>query len=104
MTGKNHIGAISEAKACVWLLSQGFYVFNNIMAHGPADLIAWDSSDNTIILIDVKTIRFNIKKDGTKVYPNPYNKYNIQHPNVKCLAYSPDEDLFMWYVDGIFQS
>ena len=94
---KNVIGSVSELKAIIWLLEQGYEVFNNVRAHGSADLIAWDEEQNIFLAIDVKTIKPYIKKDGTKSYFIG-NKSNIKD-NVTYLGYNPDEDLFMWCGD-----
>lgn len=55
MLRSKHRGAYSEFAATNWLLAQGYEVFRNVSAHGPADLIAWNPITDERIFVDVKT-------------------------------------------------
>lgn len=46
-------GAFNEIMATAWLLKDGYYVFRNVSAHGPIDLIAMKQSE--VHYIDVKS-------------------------------------------------
>lgn len=59
---KKHTGTLSEIKACVWLIENGYEVFRNISQYGPIDLIA--IKDGEIIKIDVTTANLYKKADG----------------------------------------
>jgi hypothetical protein len=102
------IGAISELKAQTWLMEQGYEVFKNIKPSGPADLIAWDIKTDTLLKIDVKTVRVYIKKDGTK----NYNFSSLGNANLKTikdrtiegihyLGYCEEENRFLWFSEVI---
>jgi Holliday junction resolvase-like predicted endonuclease len=102
------IGALSELRAQAWLMEQGYEVFKNIKPSGPADLIAWDIKSNTILKIDVKTVRIYIKKDGSKnynfsslgnVYLESKNKRAIE--GIHYLGYCEEENRFLWFSDSI---
>lgn len=71
-----HKGAISELRACTWLLDNGFEVFRNVSQHGIADLVAWKPRSNEFIAVDVKTVNTAISNrvDGTIVLCYLYNK------------------------------
>ena len=47
-------GCVSEHKAMVWLIEQGYEVYENISAEGPFDLIAIRPGET--IYVDVKTV------------------------------------------------
>ena len=59
------LGTVNELIATIWLLNQGYFVFSSAMPHGPADLVAWKPETKEILMIDVKTVRRYLKKDGT---------------------------------------
>jgi len=63
---KNRIGDISEHKAVVWLLEQGYEVFRNECCSGPIDIIALNIETQEILKIDVKTGAIYIREDGTR--------------------------------------
>lgn len=56
----NRKGAVNELLAGAHLLSQGYDVFRNVSADGPADLVAinWNTGDR--IAIDVKSNGFSV--------------------------------------------
>ena len=56
MKDTNRTGDISELKAVVWLLEQGYEVFRNVGCTGPIDIVA--IKDGITTLIDVKTLKF----------------------------------------------
>ena len=86
-------GQISELKAQVWLLEQGYEVFSNVKPAGPVDLIVWNPETSEVILIDVKTVRPIIKADGAKVYTN---STWTKPDGVRLLFYCPEEDRLFW--------
>lgn len=90
----NTTGFISELKAKLWLIDQGYDVFENIKPVGPIDLIAFDPETEEVILIDVKTIRTTLKADGSKAYNVPKTK---KVNSVKYLGFNPDENEFIWF-------
>lgn len=47
------VGALSELRACVWLIEEGWEVYRNVTAHGLGDIIAF--RDGEMIHADVKT-------------------------------------------------
>ena len=48
-----HRGAITELRACSWLLAEGYEVFRNVSAFGPVDVVA--IKDGVTRYIDVKS-------------------------------------------------
>jgi hypothetical protein len=54
----HHQGAVSELRAAIWLLNQGYEVFRNVSAHGPMDLVAIKGQE--ILRLDVKTLEKHI--------------------------------------------
>lgn len=60
-----HTGALSETLAIVWLLRQGFEVFQNVSAHGPADLVGWIPG-GVPNLYDVKTLSMSPGSSGRR--------------------------------------
>ena len=104
-TGKiSKTGTISELKAQIWLLNQGYEVFQNVKPSGLFDLIAWHKDKNQLLKIDVKTVRIYAKKDGTKSYifsglgavGNTCADANIKD-GVVYLGYCEEEETFIWY-------
>ena len=67
MTRNNkHIkGDQAELIAQEFFIKKGFYVFNNISQHGPADMVVLDN-DGYTLLIDVKAVSLR-EKNGWKV-------------------------------------
>ena len=49
---EKHKGALSELRACAWLLDQGYEVFRNVSDHGLVDIVA---------LKNGKTFYFDVK-------------------------------------------
>ena len=63
---KKHIkGDQAELIAQEFFIKKGYYVFNNISQHGPADMVVLDN-DGNIILVDVKAVSLR-EKNGWKV-------------------------------------
>ena len=63
---KKHIkGDQAELIAQEFFIKKGYYVFNNISQHGPADMVVLDN-DGYTLLIDVKAISLR-SKNGWKV-------------------------------------
>lgn len=97
-------GAISELKAQIWLLEQGYEVFSNVKPTGIFDLIAWHREKQQILKIDVKTVRVYNKKDNTKSYVfsglgcvgNVGADAKLKD-GVVYLGYCEEEDTFIWY-------
>jgi arginyl-tRNA synthetase len=99
-----YIGKISELKAQIWLLNQGFEVFANVKPSGPADIIAWDKKKDKFLKIDVKTVRIYKKKDGSKTYTfsglgNHDSKLSQTKitDGIAYLGYCEEEDRFLWF-------
>ena len=63
---KKHIkGDQAELIAQEFFIKKGYYVFNNISQHGPADMVVLDN-DGYTLLIDVKAVSLR-EKNGWKV-------------------------------------
>ena len=63
---KKHIkGDQAELIAQEFLITKGYYVFNNISQHGPVDMVVLDK-DGYTLLVDVKAISLR-SKNGWKV-------------------------------------
>ncbi len=62
-------GDQAELIAQEFFIKKGFYVFNNISQHGPADMCVLDH-DGYIMLVDVKAISLR-SKNGWKVNRAP---------------------------------
>jgi len=72
---KKHIkGDRAELIAQEFFIKKGFYVFNNISQHGPADMCVLDH-DGYIMLVDVKAISLR-SKNGWKVNRAPSKEQN----------------------------
>jgi hypothetical protein len=98
------IGKISELKAQIWLLNQGYEVFANIKPTGPADIIAWDKQTDKFIKIDVKTVRIYQKKNGIKTYTfsgignhDSKSSQGKAIDGIAYLGYCEEEDRFLWF-------
>ena len=67
---KKHIkGDQAELIAQEFFIKKGYYVFNNISQHGPADMVVLDN-DGYTLLIDVKAVSLR-EKNGWKVNRTP---------------------------------
>lgn len=91
----SNIGRVNELHAQVWLLEQGYQVFQNVSPVGPADLVVWDYETNTFMAIDVKTVTPYLKEDGTKTYKSSLGSTK-KRDNVIYLGYCKEEDSFTW--------
>tara|TARA_R110002051_G_C8624627_1_gene483886 strand:- start:32 stop:991 length:960 start_codon:yes stop_codon:yes gene_type:complete len=76
------IGDITEHKAEVWLLEQGYEVFRNISATGPADLVIFDSKTGEHVKIDVKSSEYSTQKIRQKEL------------NIKLLVHDKENNTF----------
>jgi Holliday junction resolvase-like predicted endonuclease len=86
MFSHSRSGDISEHKAVVWLLEQGYEVFRNECCTGPIDIIAYNVETQEILKIDVKTCVSRIKQDGTEITDLPYIKQKQRELGIKLLA------------------
>tara|TARA_Y100001963_G_C6469801_1_gene303966 strand:+ start:158 stop:466 length:309 start_codon:yes stop_codon:yes gene_type:complete len=82
----NRSGDISEHKAVVWLLEQGYEVFRNECCSGPIDIIAYNIETQEILKIDVKSCKSRVRQDGTEVTYLPYIKQKQRELGIKLLA------------------
>lgn len=62
---KQVIGDISEFKAVVKFLKEGYMVFKNMSSTGPIDLVLVNFKTGEVRFVDVKTISY--RKVGTKI-------------------------------------
>tara|TARA_R100001377_G_scaffold319_2_gene312 strand:- start:2224 stop:2499 length:276 start_codon:yes stop_codon:yes gene_type:complete len=62
---KQVIGDISEFKAVIKFLKEGYMVFKNMSSTGPIDLVLVNFKTGKVRFIDVKTI--SRRKVGTKI-------------------------------------
>jgi len=86
-------GDMTEIKALSYLLDNGFEVFRNESSTGPVDIIAVDTVNNKVILIDVKTLS---PSKYTGIIPIP-NKTEIQQKlDVQFLFYDKNANTFTW--------
>ena len=61
-------GLISEDKASIWLIQNGYYVFMRKQEGVPIDLVAVHKKSGKVLKIDVKSISFRkTGKIGTKI-------------------------------------
>lgn len=75
MTSPSRKGDIAELMAVLWLVQQGFEVFENFGSSGPVDIIAINLETNEITLIDVKKLFTYVRADGTvKIANSPKGK------------------------------
>jgi Holliday junction resolvase-like predicted endonuclease len=56
-------GRVRELAAALWLLDQGYEVFDNMIPNGPIDLVAL--KDGAALFIDVKTASRSPRVDGS---------------------------------------
>jgi Holliday junction resolvase-like predicted endonuclease len=94
----SRIGDIAEIKAVVWLLEQGFEVFRNTGATGPADIVIWDVNSGKLVPVDVKNGSKYVKKDGT-VSINAGGLGKHSQTGVRYLIYMREDDAFIWHED-----
>ena len=90
----NRSGDISEHKAVVWLLEQGYEVFRNECCSGPIDIIALNIETQEILKIDVKTGSIYIREDGTRRVNHSKLKELQIKLDVKLLSYDKERDTF----------
>ena len=89
------LGVCSEMRAILYLLESGYHVFKNVMPTGAIDIVAWKPNSDSMMAIDVKTIRKKVMADGSVSYTGkPKNK---KHDCVFYLGYCPDDDSFVWF-------
>ena len=96
MFSQNRIGDISEHKAVVWLLEQGYEVFRNECCSGPIDIIALNIETQEILKIDVKTGSIYIHKNGTRKVHHGKLKEIQKKLDVKLLSYDKERDTFIF--------
>ena len=83
---ENRTGDITEHRAVVWLLEQGYEVFRNECCTGPIDMIAFNIETQEVLKIDVKTCNSYIKKDGTRTRSLPKIKQKHRELGIILLA------------------
>lgn len=98
---QKHKGRFAEVRAHLWLLEQGYEVFDNISPCGPADTIAWNHDTGEVLLIDVKATTKNIKQDGSASYSLPKTELADKlRYNVRILLYDHTSGEFLWWLDS----
>lgn len=96
MVKNSRLGSLRELKAIVWLVEQGYEVFNNVNPDGPADIVAWNPVTNTALFIDVKTGHKKVNKDGSiSIYHSLQSDKN-RKPFVSYLAFIVETEEFIW--------
>ena len=95
-TNRNKVGTANELKAALWLLEQGYYVFNSLLPYGPADIVAWKPETGEILMIDVKTVRRYQKQDGTVQYNSSLNGQKNKKEGVSYLGVCSEDETFIW--------
>jgi len=61
-------GLISEDKASIWLIQNGYYVFMRKQEGVPIDLVAVNKKSGKVLKIDVKSVSFRkTGKIGTRI-------------------------------------
>ena len=94
MSDTNRTGDVTEHKAVVWLLEQGYEVFRNECCSGPIDIIALNIETQEILKIDVKTGSIYIREDGTRRVNHSKLKELQIKLDVKLLSYDKERDTF----------
>ena len=94
------IGDIVELKAQAWLLEQGYEVFRNVSAKGPADLIYLH--EGVFVAVDVKKVT-DAKRNIQKIFNPSKNERQIEL-DVQFLYYDEVSDNFFWSIDDIRKS
>ena len=65
---KQKIGDVSEFKAVIKFLEEGYWVFRNVQGTGPIDMVLVHQKTGEIRKIDVKTTSYRQSwKPGTKI-------------------------------------
>ena len=65
---KQKIGDISEFKAVIKFLQEGYWVFRNVQGSGPIDMVLVHKGTGAVRKIDVKTTSYRKSwKPGTKI-------------------------------------
>ena len=65
---KQKIGDVSEFKAVIKFLEEGYWVFRNVQGSGPIDMVLVHRKTGEIRKIDVKTTSYRQSwKPGTKI-------------------------------------
>lgn len=82
-------GDFAEYYAVTWLWDQGYQVFKNCGCDGPIDLIAI-AEDDSIILIDVKTKRRDVKSPNDNLIYKGQLSDRQKELGVVMLAFNPD--------------
>lgn len=90
---RKHNGATAELRAQVWLLEQGYEVYENVSQHGPVDLVA-EAPDGTLTRIDVTTGRYYVKQSGEVSLQFAHKK--DRPPGIRVLVVLPDGQ-FHWH-------
>ena len=86
---ENRTGDITEHRAVVWLLEQGYEVFRNECCTGPIDMIAFNIETQEVLKIDVKTRDNHITKDGTRTKYLP--KIEKKHRELGIILLAVDK-------------
>jgi Holliday junction resolvase-like predicted endonuclease len=94
------LGRATEIRAHLWLLQQGYEVFNNIFPTGPVDAIAMDRKTGNIIKIEIRTA--SERKDGTW-YCGDLTQEQVTL-RVQLLVYLPSTQQFILYPIGIMKA
>jgi Holliday junction resolvase-like predicted endonuclease len=92
----NRSGDISEHRAVVWLLKQGYEVFRNECCSGPIDIIAVNTETKELLKIDVKTGSIYIRGDGTRKVNHGKLTETQKKLDVKLLSYDKERNTFMF--------
>ena len=92
-TDPNRTGDITEHKAIVWLLDQGYEVFHNVSCVGPVDIIVMSKETGKILKVDVKTIgKYRSLPPNFESFVSPFQK----ELEVIPLIYCQDNNLFFF--------
>jgi Holliday junction resolvase-like predicted endonuclease len=92
----NRSGDISEHRAVVWLLKQGYEVFRNECCSGPIDIIVVNTETKELLKIDVKTGSIYIRGDGTRKVNHGKLTETQKKLDVKLLSYDKERNTFMF--------
>jgi Holliday junction resolvase-like predicted endonuclease len=63
----SHVGRLAEMRAMVWLVDQGYEVFDNISRTGPIDIVAVKKATGEILLLDVKKVSDTVNRETLTV-------------------------------------
>lgn len=96
MHDRKHTGAISEHKATVWLMQQGYEVFRNVSPHGKYDIIVRDPETDTFYPVDVTTGTLYESKTGKGMCLN-YPRYKDHSKPILIVTH---DDQFIWVGEG----